>query len=70
MLGFLGVTAVLKVRDGMRAAPVALAVAPLPEPDLAGRAAAGVALQAGRNGRRLQRRAAAHAKFLKIRLQV
>ncbi|MDH3029386.1 TIGR02281 family clan AA aspartic protease [Methylobacterium fujisawaense] len=50
MLGFLGVTAILKVRDGMRAAPVALAVAPPPEPDLAGRAAAGVALQAGRNG--------------------
>ena len=50
MLGFLGVTALLKLRDGARSVPVALAIAPAPEPDLAGAAVAGVALQAGRNG--------------------
>ncbi|SFS47918.1 MULTISPECIES: TIGR02281 family clan AA aspartic protease [Methylobacterium] len=48
LLGFLGVTAALKLRDGMRPAPVALAVTP-PEP-VPAVDAAGVALQAGRNG--------------------
>ncbi|MGU3541509.1 retropepsin-like aspartic protease family protein [Methylobacterium sp. A52T] len=49
LLGFLGVTAALKLRDGMRPAPVALAVTPPPEP-VPALDAAGVALQAGRNG--------------------
>ncbi|WP_331326405.1 retropepsin-like aspartic protease family protein [Methylobacterium fujisawaense] len=49
LLGFLGVTAALKLRDGMRPAPVALAVTPPPEP-VPAVDAAGVALQAGRNG--------------------
>ena len=49
LLGFLGVTAVLKLRDATRPAPVALAVTPPPEP-VPAVDAAGVALQAGRNG--------------------
>ena len=49
-LGFVGATAIQKLRDGLRPAPAALLIAPQAEPVLAASAPAGVALQAGRNG--------------------
>ncbi|MCJ2068201.1 TIGR02281 family clan AA aspartic protease [Methylobacterium sp. J-030] len=49
-LGFLGVMAVQKLREGLRPAPVALLVASPPELVLQATVSAGVALQAGRNG--------------------
>jgi aspartyl protease family protein len=49
-LGFVGVTAVQKLRQGQRPAPAALLIAPQAEPVAAAGATAGVALQAGRNG--------------------
>lgn len=49
-LGFLGATAVQKLREGLRPSPAALLMASPPEGGIDTGVAAGVALQAGRNG--------------------
>ncbi|WP_267425410.1 TIGR02281 family clan AA aspartic protease [Methylobacterium sp. GC_Met_2] len=49
-LGFLGVTAAQKLREGLRPVPAALLVASQPKPALEAVVTSGVALQAGRNG--------------------
>lgn len=49
-VGFVGATAVQKLREGLRPAPAALLVASAPERVREAGATAGVALQAGRNG--------------------
>lgn len=50
VLGFVGATAVQKLRESSRPAAAALLVASPPEPVLESGVTAGVALQAGRNG--------------------